>query len=440
MDLYLNRPVAFSVMAKPSGPVCNLNCRYCYYLEKRKYYPETKNFGMSDEVLEKFILEYINAQQIPEVMFSWQGGEPGLAGADFYNKVVSFQEKYSRGKKIANSFQTNGTLLTDDLCTILKENNFLVGISVDGPDFIHNRHRKFKSGEPSFSQVMKGIEKLHRYKIEFNTLTTVHKENSQYPLEIYKFLKSIGSTYIQFIPVVERVENLDARELLSPGTDDGIVTDWSVEPLSYATFLIKIFDEWVRNDVGRIFVQLFDVTLANWAGEQPGLCVFSENCGNALAIEHNGDVYSCDHFVYPENLLGNLMNESLLALVQKPQQYSFGRAKSENLPQYCLDCEYRFTCHGECPKHRFSLTPDGKAGLNYLCGAYKKFFSHVHPYMQFMKDELLRKRAPANVMEWARKNRSGIIESLNINTDIVGRNDPCPCGSGRKFKNCCINK
>ncbi len=437
-----HKPTAFNVMLKPVGPICNLNCTYCYYLEKKNMYLETKNFRMPDHVLEQFTRQYIEAQDVPVVSFVWQGGEPTLLGVDYFRKALEFQKKYSQGKRIENVFQTNGTLITDEFCELFKENDFLVGVSIDGPEPFHNNHRLTNSNAGSFEKVMKGIDLLHKYKVEFNTLSVVNRENSYHPLEVYNFLREIGSGFIQFIPIVERIaENRrpDVPNLVTPDYEGKAgVTEWSVEPKQYGNFLNAIFDEWVRKDVGRYYVQIFDVTLANWAGEKPGLCVFTETCGDATAMEHNGDLFSCDHFVYDEYRLGNIMDTSLKDMVKSERQQKFGRDKRDRLPRYCFECEYRFACHGECPKNRFMITPDGEYGLNYLCPAYKSFFSHVHPYMQFMADELKAKRAPANVMGWVdrldRQKKQKTVPKMTI-----GRNDPCICGSGKKYKNCCMN-
>jgi uncharacterized protein len=406
MSFHAARPIAFQTLTKPIGSVCNLDCTYCYYLEKQKLYSNTSDFMMNDRVLESFIMQYIQAQQIPVVNFVWQGGEPTMMGIDFFQKALNMQEKYVGGRTIENALQTNGTRLTDEWCRFLKKNNFLVGISIDGPEEIHNHHRLTKAGGPSFDKVIRGIELLKKHQVEFNTLSVVHNDNVQYPLEIYRFLKEIGSGYIQFIPIVERKRvngsNTELSLVASDYIGDAKVTEWSVKPDDYGRFLTTIFDEWVRNDVGQYFVQLFDVTLANWTGIPPGLCVFSETCGDAVVMEHNGDIYSCDHFVYPQHALGNILDTSMLKLVQSEKQKTFGNNKLTTLPRYCIQCEYRFACHGECPKHRFDTTPDGEKGLNYLCRAYKKFFAHVHPYMQFMGDELASQRPPANVMHWAR--------------------------------------
>jgi uncharacterized protein len=362
---------------------------------------------MSYKLLEKFIQEYISIIQSPVVSFAWQGGEPSLIGLDFFKKVVQLQKKYAGRKQIENSFQTNGTYLNEEWCHFFKDNNFLVGISIDGPEEIHNYYRKFKSGLPSFRDVSKGLNLLIKHDIAFNTLTVVQRNNSVYPLEIYHFLKSIGSKYLQFIPVVERFATNSVNGntcLVSPDYNgEASVTDWSVLPNDYSSFLIKIFDEWVRNDVGTVFVQQFDAALANWLGMHPGVCVFNERCGDALILEHNGDVYSCDHFVFPQYFLGNLNQQALMGLVTSAQQTEFGLAKTNKLPAYCMQCEYRFACHGECPKYRFERTPEGEYGLNYLCKAYKQFFSHIHPYMQYMSEKINAKQPPSDVKEWIRK-------------------------------------
>jgi len=425
---------AFHIMAKPMGAICNLDCTYCFYLEKENLYPGS-NFRMPEQVLEEFIKQKIEANDTPGVNFAWQGGEPTLLGIAYFEKVVELQKKYSNGKKIENTFQTNGILLDDKWCEFFNRNNFLIGLSIDGPKDLHDKYRVNKGGKPSFDQVVTGIELLKKHEVEFNTLTVVHDLNSRYPLEVYNFLKEIGSGFMQFIPIVERkaVSSTNVNlTLVSPDyKGNAEVTDWSVKSEEYGNFLIKIFDEWVRKDAGKYFVQIFDIALEAWYGQEPGLCVFRETCGDAMAIEHNGDLYSCDHYVYPENKLGNIMEEHLSILVNKPQQQKFGVDKLMNLPKYCLDCEVRFVCNGECPKHRFTKTPDGEDGLNYLCAGYKKFFTYIDPYMKFMANELKHERAPANVMKWAKEKDAGFP---NMN---VGRNDFCPCGSGKKFKLCC---
>jgi serine-type anaerobic sulfatase-maturating enzyme len=384
-------PLAFHIMAKPIGPICNIDCTYCFYLDKEKLYPYKKNFRMPDDVLESFIRQKIKNHQVHKVNFSWQGGEPTLLGVEYFRNVVNLQKKYAQGHHIENSFQTNGILLDDAWCTFFKENNFLVGLSIDGPEEIHNRYRRNKGGKATFKQVMHGLGFLKKHQVEFNTLTVIQAHNSQKPLDVYNFLKEVGSGFMQFIPVVEQNNSSPQR-----------VTDWSVEPGQFGRFLCAIFDEWVRNDVGRYYVQLFDLALEAWYGMEPGLCVFRETCGTAMAMEHNGDLYSCDHYVYPENKLGNIMASPMASLIISELQVQFGKNKLDKLPAYCRKCEVRFMCNGECPKNRFVSTPDGEPGLNYLCAGYKKIFKHIDPYMRFMVSELKNKRPPANVMNWAK--------------------------------------
>ncbi|HBE43044.1 MAG TPA: anaerobic sulfatase maturase [Bacteroidales bacterium] len=425
-------------MLKPAGPACNLNCSYCYYLEKSKLFGGSGSTRMSYELLEEFTKQFIEAHEVPVVMFTWQGGEPTLMGLDFYKKAVEFQKKYSGGKRIDNAFQTNGTLLNDDWCRFFNDNKMLAGISIDGPEHNHDHYRRTRSGAATFKRVMKGIELLHKHKVEFNTLSVINDYNVSMATETYRFLKQIGSGFMQFLPVVERIaDTLDENELklVAPVHGEAGLAPWTVGAKDYGRFLINIFNEWVRNDVARYYVQIFDATLANYVGENPGICVFNETCGDALAMEHNGDIYSCDHFVYPEYYLGNIFETTLKDLVKSQQQFDFGIDKRNKLPRYCLECDVRYACHGECPKHRFLLAPDGKPGLNYLCEGFKMFFKHVEPYMEFMAKELKAKRPPANVMNWIRNREGQVIKQVRPE-----RNDPCPCGSGRKFKNCCAGK
>lgn len=399
---------AYHVMTKPIGPICNLDCKYCFYLEKEKLFPSNENFRMSDDVLEEYIRQYMEGQSVPEVSFAWQGGEPTLLGVRFFRKVVELQQKYANGKSISNALQTNGTLLDDEWCEFLAGNQFLVGLSIDGPAKLHDTYRVTKKGSGSYEKVIGGLRLLKKHGVEFNTLTVVNRANSQKPLEVYRFLRDIGSGFIQFIPLVERLADPEAKalglDLATPPRSDeeGSVrlpaTDWSVEPRHYGKFLCTIFDEWVKRDVGRTFVQIFDVTLGNWMGQGGGLCVFSETCGSAMAMEHNGDVYSCDHYVYPRYKLGNVLNSSLGEMVNSEFQRQFGQNKKSTLPQYCLSCDVRHLCHGECPKHRFLRTPDGEAGLNYLCSGYKMFFGHSAPAMRHMAALLQSGRPAAEIM------------------------------------------
>jgi len=401
----------FHAMTKPVGSRCNLDCSYCFYLEKEHLYPDAGAMRMRPEVLAAYIRDYIAAQPADVVNFAWQGGEPTLLGLDFFREVVALQARHGGGRTIENAFQTNGVLLDDAWGEFLARHRFLVGLSLDGPAPLHDAYRVDKGGRPTFERVMAGLAVLKRHGVEFNTLTTVNRRNATQPLEVYRFLREAGSGYLQFIPIVERNAAAGAADglWLAPPPDhadsaalDGQVTPWSVRPADYGRFLCAIFDEWVRRDVGRVFVQQFDAALANWAGEPAGVCVFNETCGRALAVEHNGDVYSCDHYVYPRYRLGNLLNTSLAALVDSSAQEAFGQAKSATLPRYCRECPVRFACHGECPKHRFLRTPDGEPGLNYLCGAYRMFFKHIDAPMRTMAALLASGQPPAAIMNLPR--------------------------------------
>ncbi len=384
----------FHVMTKPIGSSCNLACSYCFYLEKAHLYAGKSAGRMSQETLETYIRDYIAAQPSQVVSFAWQGGEPTLLGIDFFRSVVRMQRQHAHGKSIENAFQTNGVLLDRKWGEFLAENSFLVGLSLDGPRELHDAYRVDKGQQPTFDRVMAGLEVLKQYQVNFNLLTTVHRANASHPIEVYRFLRKVGSGFIQFIPIVERAAPAAGRHpglWLAPPPDhedaaalDSQVTAWSVRPRDFGDFLSAIFDEWLLHDVGEVFVQQFDAALANWLGLPPGVCVFSENCGRALAVEHNGDVYSCDHYVYPEYKLGNLCRQSLAQLVDSATQQAFGTAKSQSLPRYCRECPVRFACHGECPKHRFLRTPDGEPGLNYLCTGYKRFFTHIDSPMRTM--------------------------------------------------------
>lgn len=399
MEIYdpFSRPMY--VMLKPAGSLCNLRCKYCYYLEKRKLYQQNPNNIISDHMLEKFIKEYIEAQSTPQVLFTWHGGETLMRPIAFYKRALELQRIYGRGRQIDNCIQTNGTLITDKWCEFFKENNFLVGVSIDGPQEFHDEYRRTSMGQPTFLKVMAGIKLLNKHKVEWNALAVVNDFNADYPLDFYNFFRDIECRYIQFSPIVERIVNRPDGLTLAPGmTPGGTLTDFSVTPEQWGNFLCTIFDEWVKTDVGTYFVQIFDSTLANWVGEQPGVCTLAKECGHAGVMEFNGDVYSCDHFVYPEYRLGNLATRTITEMMYSEQQNQFARLKHQLLPQQCRECQFEFACHGECPKNRFVDDCYGNPGLNYLCQGYHQFFSHVAPYMDFMKRELDAKRPPANIM------------------------------------------
>ena len=389
------------VMLKPAGSLCNLRCKYCYYLEKDKLYKQCKNHVISDELLVKFIKEYIEAQTTPQVLFTWHGGETLMRPISFYKRALELQRIYGRGRQIDNCIQTNGTLLTDEWCQFFKDNNFLVGVSIDGPQEFHDEYRRTATNKPTFVKVMNGINLLNKHGVEWNALAVVNDYNADYPLEFFRFFKQIGCKYIQFSPIVERVVKREDGLTLAPGMQGGDagLADFSITPEQWGNFLCTIFDEWVHNDVGEYFVQLFDATLANWVGQAPGVCILAEECGHAGVMEFNGDVYSCDHFVYPEHLLGNLHTKTITEMMYSDQQNKFAKMKKQMLPQQCKECKFLFACHGECPKNRFLNDKYGNYGLNYLCKGYRQFFEHVEPYMNFMKRELENHRAPANVMK-----------------------------------------
>lgn len=394
------------VMLKPVGSRCNLNCKYCYYLEKSKLYDPKGDSLMSNEILERFIEQYIGSQTMQQVLFTWHGGETLLRPVSFYEKALRLQRKYARGRTIDNCIQTNGTLLTDEWCRFFKRNNFLVGVSIDGPREFHDTYRRTRNGKPSFDGVMRGIELLNKHGVEWNALAVVNNLNADHPLEFYRFFKEIGCRFIQFTPIVERrLAHADGRLLASPSEGDERIPmePFSVTPEQWGRFLCTLFDEWVREDVGEYFVQLFDSTLANWMGVPPGVCSLAPTCGHAGALEHNGDLYSCDHFVFPEYKIGNIREQSLTEMMYSKRQQSFGAAKRTGLPSQCRDCRFLFACNGECPKNRFCHTEKGEPGLNYLCRGYHEFFTHAAPYFDFMKRELQAERAPANVMHAIRE-------------------------------------
>ena len=412
------------VLAKPTGAICNLACSYCFFLDKERLYPGSK-FRMSNEVLESYIRQLIKAHRCSQVTVGWQGGEPTLMGIDFYRHAIELQEKYRKpGMKFENTMQTNGTLLDDEWCRFFKENDFLIGISIDGPRELHDFYRVDKRGQGTFDRVMRGLRLLQKHGVDYNVLTTVNRTNAEYPLEVYRFLRDEARTsWIQFIPVVERI-NEKGRTLCQEGTG---VSNRSVLPEQLGSFLTCIFDEWVRNDVGKVFVQTFEASARRWLNMPSGMCVFEETCGIGLALEHNGDLYSCDHFVEPDYLLGNIMEKEISELAASEKQYRFGQDKRDTLPQVCRECSVLFACRGECPKNRFLSTPAGEPGLNYLCEGWKAFFHHIDFPMQIIAG-LIRRGYPA----------SEVMKILSLEDAFVraGRNDPCPCGSGKKFKRC----
>jgi uncharacterized protein len=431
----------FQVIAKPIGPRCNLDCTYCYYLEKERLYPGTKRFAMPDAVLETYIRDYIASQAMvsgPQIWFTWQGGEPTMLGVDQFRRIVELEARYAPpGKTIRNALQTNGTLLDNEWGEFLKAHDFLVGLSIDGPEAAHDRYRIDRAGRGSFAKVMAGLALLKRHDVAFNTLTVVNRHNAAEPLAVYRFLKEIGSTYMQFIPIVERTADGQTLAAAPQIDEDGAeyrVTPWSVLPRTYGDFLCAIFDEWLVRDVGTIFVQFFDVQLGLTMGLPASLCWFGETCGQGLALEHNGDLYACDHYVYPEYKLGNIMETPVGALAARPEQIRFANDKRDTLPRECRECDIRYACNGGCPKQRFLTTTGGEPGLNYFCRSQKRFTRHAAPALRMMANLVRSGRPASDVMEVARR---GAVYGGTPGKARIGRNDPCPCGSGLKYKACC---
>ena len=403
-------------MAKPIGPICNIRCEYCFYLSKEELFgnKNRSEYAMREDVLENFIRQYIEAQPegIPEITFAWQGGEPTLLPQAFFEKAVEFEKKYAPpGMKVQNAFQTNGILVSRSRADWFAQNNFLIGISIDGPEDLHNRYRIDRAGKGTFRDVMAGLDNMKSAGVEFNTLTVVQADNGNHPQRVYDFLKSIGSRYFQFIPIVEPL----------PG---GGVTNRSVQPEQWGRFMTGIFDSWIKSDIGDIFIQHFDMLLGLHAGYPASVCVHAETCGNAMAIEHDGTVYSCDHFVSPEYRIGNVMEEELVQIVSKPEQLKFGLDKRDTLPDQCRACPHLGLCWGACPKDRILDVPGGK--LNWLCKGYFEMYEHTAPHFQAMV-QTLKRRMPASEFR-----RFFIVDENNR----PGRNDLCTCGSGRKFKTC----
>ncbi len=431
-------PAAFHLLAKPTGAICNLDCTYCFFLSKEMLYPGSR-FRMADDLLEAYLRQLIEAHaRAPEVVVAWQGGEPTMMGLEFFRRSVELAEGMKRpGQQVVHTIQTNGTLLDDAWGAFFAEHGFLVGLSIDGPRQIHDTYRVNKAGRGSFGQVMNGLDVLRRHGAQWNALTTVHAASQDRGREVYRFLRDeCGARFMQFIPIIERAttQTLPAANVGWGHRATGrplyiqqgnLVTERSVSQDGYGRFLIEVFEDWVRRDIGEVYVQMFDVALANWYGEPPGLCVHSETCGLALALEHTGDLYSCDHFVEPGYKLGNIRDTKMIDLIVLPQQKQFGLAKRDTLPAFCLRCDVRFACHGGCPKDRFTTTPDGEPGLHYLCPSYKAFFGHIRPVMETMCELLRAGRAPSEMIQrYARADARR------------GRNEPCTCGSGRKWKQC----
>jgi uncharacterized protein len=426
----------FQVFAKPVGASCNLQCRYCYYLKNQDFYPSSDHFIMTDEVLEIYILQHIQAWTEPVISFSWHGGEPTLPGVDFYRKIVSLQNKHQpSGRRIVNSIQTNGTLLNEEWCRFLVAENFTVGISLDGPQDLHDCYRMTRQGQATFKQALRGYDLLRQHNIPSEILCVVNAHNVQDPLRVYRFFKQIGAKYISFLPLVEKQpitgSKISDQHVSSSPAGDCLVTDRSVPAQAFGAFLCTIFDEWLARDIGLVKIQIFEEAARTAFGQDHTLCIFRETCGGVPVIEHNGDFFSCDHFVDNGHLVGNICTTPLKELLSSPQQQAFGAAKLTTLPRYCLACEVRDMCNGGCPKNRFMAAPDGQSGLEYLCAGYKRFFNHCRPFVTQIA-ELWRRQNPesphfSNRMDAARSARPG-------------RNDSCPCGSGKKYKNCCLGK
>jgi uncharacterized protein len=394
------------IVAKPNGPACNLDCDYCFYTEKQSLFPKDENYRMPDNVLEAYIAKYISAQPSPEVEFVWQGGEPTLLGLDFFKKVIEMQKPFTGQKTIRNVLQSNGTLITDEWCRFLKRHNFLVGISLDGPQNIHDRHRRDRGGKATFNKVMKGLERLRKHGVEYNVMACVAGETAGRPLDVYHFFKKEGVEFIQLFPVVERIpDELSGQRGFRLGTPPLLdreetnigVTPWSVAPEPYGDFLIAVFDEWVKNDVGRVFVMNFEWALNAWMGNASPVCVFAKQCGRSIVLEHNGDVYACDHHVYPEYRLGNILDDDPLHMISKSIAAGFGTGKETALPRRCRECDVLELCRGGCPKHRFRKTYDDEPGLNYLCPGYRKFFNYSKKYLRVFR-QLLENNLPASLV------------------------------------------
>jgi len=430
------------VIAKPIGPICNLRCAYCFYLEKASLYRQVRQWRMSDETLQLYIRQYVEVQPdtVEEIDFAFQGGEPTLAGLDFFQRVVELQKAHvPAGKRIHNSLQTNGILLDDAWCEFLKRHDFLVGISIDGPADLHDKYRLDRQRRGTFDRVAAAIARLQKHGVPLNALVCVSRHNGDHPLRVYRFLRDCGISFLQFIPIVQGKTGPLAEDDSRKTRPEELSSRWSVLPKQFGRFLIGVFDEWVSRDVGRVFVRDFDEALGAWAGAGAKLCVYAEECGRALAIEHNGDLYSCDHFVDAEHRLGNIHEVEIRSLANSLPQERFGRDKSAALPAACRECGVRFVCNGACPKDRFLRSPNRERGLNYLCEGLRMFFEHVAPTMEAMAAEVRAGRPAAGVMHELRARRHRTREEAS-GVRPVPRNAPCPCGSGKKFKNCCLRR
>ena len=412
----------FQVFAKPIGSICNLGCRYCYYLQAEHLYPKGESFRMADDVLERYIAQHIEACPDEVIRFSWHGGEPTVLGLDYFRKIVALQRKYQpSNRQIINGMQTNGTLLDEQWCRFMAEEGFAVGLSLDGPREIHDQYRVTKDGRPTHELTMRGYQLLRNYDVSTDILCVVNSDNVRHPTEVYQFFKQIKAPYVSFLPMVES----------QPGTQNG-VSPLTMQAETWGDFLCTIFDEWVSEDIGRIKVQIFEEATRTAFGQEHSLCIFRPVCGDIPVVEHNGDFFSCDHFVTPEHRLGNICRTPLVELLESPAQRAFGQAKLETLPDYCRECDVRDMCNGECPKNRFCRTPDGEAGLNYLCAGYKRFFTHCTPFVSEVAAQWRRQR----LQEQTPKTQVAAAQT----THKPGRNDPCPCGSGLKYKKCCLGK
>ena len=413
-------PHEFQIFVKPIGALCNLNCRYCYYLRKQDLYPKDESFRMPDDLLEEYIVQHIAACPTPTILFSWQGGEPTLLGLDYFRKIVALQRKHQAPEReIINGIQTNGTLLDEEWCRFLAAEKFFVGLSLDGPREFHDRYRETKGQAPTHKRVMQSFRLLKRYHIHCDTLCVVNDQNVRHPTTVYRFFKELGVDFLQFLPLVER-------------TKDGVSPE-SVPADAYGAFLCAILREWIRHDVGRIGIQIFDEAARPFLGMEHSLCIFRETCGDFPVLEHNGDFFACDHFVDQEHYIGNLRARSLVEMLEDPAQRAFGQRKRDALPRECRECDVLAMCNGGCPKDRFLTTRDGEPGLNYLCAGLKQFFTYSRPYMQRLAAVHLAGQTVDDLMRQIRSDDAPTAPT-------VGRNDPCPCGSGKKYKNCCLGR